>query len=50
MNGYVVVIALYSIALVGISFAVSKFVKGGNDFMVAGRKLNSGLFYYLDSR
>lgn len=45
MNSYVVVIALYSIALVGISFVVSKSVKGGNDFMVAGRKLNSGLLF-----
>ena len=42
MNGYVVVITLYCIALVGISYVVSKFVKGGNDFMVAGRKLDSG--------
>lgn len=45
MNGYIVVIAIYSIALVGISFVVSKFVKGGDDFMVAGRTLNSGLLF-----
>ena len=45
MNGYVVVIAIYSIALIGISFVVSKSVKGGNDFMVAGRRFNSGLLF-----
>ncbi len=45
MNGYIAVIALYCIALIGISFVVSKFVKGANDFMVAGRKLNSGLLF-----
>ena len=45
MNGYVVVIVLYCIALVGVSFGVAKFVKGGNDFMVAGRTLNSGLLF-----
>ncbi|HWQ40988.1 MAG TPA: sodium:solute symporter family protein [Desulfosporosinus sp.] len=45
MNGYIAVIALYCIALIGISFVVSKFVNGGNDFMVAGRKLNSRLLF-----
>ena len=45
MNLYIVVIALYCIALIVISVVVSKYVKGGNDFIVAGRKLNSGLLF-----
>lgn len=45
MNGYIVAIALYCIALILISIVVSKYVKGGNDFIVAGRKFNSGLLF-----
>lgn len=45
MNIYILAIALYCIALIVISVVVSKYVKNGSDFMVAGRKFNSGLLF-----
>lgn len=45
MNAYILAIVIYCVALIGISFIVSKFVKSGSDFIVAGRKLNSGLLF-----
>ena len=45
MNIYVLAIVLYIAALILISYVASKRVKGGNDFMVAGRKLGPGLLF-----
>ncbi|MCT8978777.1 sodium:solute symporter family protein [Clostridium sp. CX1] len=45
MNIYILGIALYCIALIIISVVVSKFVKSGSDFIVAGRRFNSGLLF-----
>lgn len=45
MNIYVVSIVLYIVVLILISYIASKKVKGGEDFMVGGRKLNTGLIF-----
>lgn len=45
MNIYILGIALYCIALIIISVVVSKFVKSGSDFIVGGRRFNSGLIF-----
>jgi len=45
MNIYIVAIVIYCAALILISYIASKKVKGGKDFMVAGRKLNSWLLF-----
>jgi len=45
MNIYIVAIVIYCVALIIISYIASKKVKGGEDFMVAGRKLNSWLLF-----
>jgi len=45
MNIYIIAIVIYILLLIGISAWASKKVKGGQDFMVAGRKLNSWLLF-----
>lgn len=45
MNGYLLVIVIYALILIGTGFFVTRYVKGAADFFVAGRKLSSGLLF-----
>lgn len=45
MNIYIVAIVLYIAVLIFVSYIASKKVKGGEDFMVGGRKLSTGLIF-----
>ncbi|MDU2063881.1 MAG: sodium:solute symporter family protein [Sporomusaceae bacterium] len=45
MNGYIWVIALYALLLIGIGFVVTKRVKGSADFFVGGRKFGPLLLF-----
>lgn len=45
MNIYIIAIVLYIAALILISYIASKKVKGGEDFMVGGRKFNKWLLF-----
>lgn len=45
MNIYIIAIALYIAILILISYLASRKVKGGEDFMVGGRKLNKWLIF-----
>ena len=45
MNGYVWVIALYSLLLIAIGFFMTKRVKGSADFFVGGRNFGTLLLF-----
>ncbi|MBP7248540.1 MAG: sodium:solute symporter family protein [Negativicutes bacterium] len=45
MNGYLVVIVVYSILMVGIGFLLTKKVTGATDFFTAGRSLSSRMLF-----
>ena len=45
MNGYVWVIVLYALLLVGVGFFISKKVKGAADFFVGGRSFGTALLF-----
>lgn len=45
MNGYIVVIVVYSLVMVGVGFWLTRKVKGADDFFVAGRSLNSRMLF-----
>ncbi|MBI4455182.1 MAG: sodium:solute symporter family protein [Acidobacteria bacterium] len=45
MNGYLIALALYSVLLVAVGLVVSRLVRKGSDFFVAGRSLGPGLIF-----
>jgi len=45
MNGYIVVIVLYALLLIGFGFFITKRVKGAADFFVGGRNFGPALLF-----
>ena len=45
MNGYLIVIIVYSVAMVGIGFLLTKKVTGAVDFFTAGRSLSGRMLF-----
>ena len=45
MNGYIIVIVLYALVLIGFGFFITKRVKGADDFFVGGRNFGPVLLF-----
>jgi len=45
MNTYSIVMMVYVVVVIGIGFFASRYVHGISDFLVGGRKFNSGLLF-----
>ena len=45
MNLYLVLLIVYSVALIAIGLSITRFIKGSADFFVAGRALTAPLLF-----